>query len=674
MMIFIVSCFLMFFQASDTRMVSRLAVGICRDVEHSDGVVMRSFHVSLDGNDSWSGNETFPFRTVGRAQQAVRGLASNMTGDIIVYIHGGVYYLDSTLEFNESDGGSGGYNVIYENYNDEDVVLSGGKRITGWATDDGKVWHVHCDVQDFRQFYVNDRRVVRARGDVTFIKDSTGDGLEANDNRMESWSNIQEVEFVFKREWTLPRIRVDRVDENKIYMQQPAYYLARNKPGVGIKSPEWIENAYSLLDEPGEWYLDKSADTLYYIPRDGEYMANATTIVPVLEEIIKIDGDSSNIVNNLQFIGLSFQHGSWLRPNQYSTCHPDVQANVILMIEDHEKKYEMSPGNIVMKYAEHVSFINCSFIHLGTTALDLQEGTRYSRIIGNVFKDISGTGIQVGSIKHSFSDLDDPRYVKNIDIINNYITNCCVEYMGGCGIFTGYVRNVRIEHNTLSNLPYTGISVGWGWSSKVTVLGNNSIKYNLIYAVMTYLHDGGGIYTLSTQPGTNVSYNVIHDSGHNGLYPDERTNQTTWTFNVVYDTFNSFLDHTMYEESRWNVVKNNYLETYPKYLWVWYPDRDDDQIWGLRPGDEGFPQDILSQAGLEQQYQHLVPLNESYWHYTSENELKRVADDYTLSLGMIMIMILGCLGVYYIYRTRSRPNQQNRDDALLKGGNHEGNE
>ena len=29
----------------------------------------------------------------------------------------------------------------------------------------------------------------------------------------------------------------------------------------------YVENAYQLLDQPGQFYLDKAADYLYYIPR-----------------------------------------------------------------------------------------------------------------------------------------------------------------------------------------------------------------------------------------------------------------------------------------------------------------------------------------------------------------------------------------------------------------------
>ena len=251
-------------------------------------------------------------------------------------------------------------------------------------------------------------------------------------------------------------------------------------------------------------------------------------------------------VNHLKIQGLQFQHGTWLESNTYGTNFVDLQANVFMILEGTARSGKPTPGNIILRYTNGVWLENCTFCHLGATGIDLQRGTQNTRFIGNVVKDVSGIGIQIGETALPHVSPSDPKAVVDNWIINNYITNCSVEYRGGPGIFTGYVRNTRIEHNTISNICYTGISVGWGWSATLTVCANNTVLHNRIYGVMTYLYDGGGIYTLSTQPGTKVNYNVIHDSGWNGLYPDERTNSTQWVGNVVYRCFNTYQNHIMF--------------------------------------------------------------------------------------------------------------------------------
>ena len=78
-------------------------------------------------------------------------------------------------------------------------------------------------------------------------------------------------------------------------------------------------------------------------------------------------------------------------------------------------------------------------------------------------------------------------------------------------IHAGYPEAMRIEHNEVADAPYTGILVGWGWSLNDNVMRNNIIRYNRVYHVMNLIADGGGIYTLSKQPGTLIAENHVHD-------------------------------------------------------------------------------------------------------------------------------------------------------------------
>ena len=85
---------------------------------------------------------------------------------------------------------------------------------------------------------------------------------------------------------------------------------------------------------------------------------------------------------------------------------------------------EMAPGNIITRDAENITFANCSFTHLGTTSLDLQDGTNQTSVIGNQFIDSSGIAIQIGDVAYPMLAPTDPEVVANINVIDNYITNC----------------------------------------------------------------------------------------------------------------------------------------------------------------------------------------------------------------------------------------------------------
>ncbi len=614
----------------------------------ADGTPWQTYYVSPTGDDTANGTEANPFKTVYRAQDAVRvNTSAGLLGDVVVYFRGGTHLLNETFFLNQSDSGNNGYRVIYRNYAGEQPVLSGGKTVTGWSLYGNGIWVATCDVDDFRQLYVNGQRAVRARGNPTMIESTDGDGHILNDLSIASWNNLQDVEIAYQTVWILPRIHISSVDTDhkRIIMQYPAYGIARTHAyGVRIEDPTWIENAFELLDQPGEWYFNRTNGRLYYMPKEGENMATAEVVVPVLQTLVQVNGSRTQKVENLDFQGLSFQHATWLQPNEYGVGFVDNQANVYHRSGSEGIYFEMTPGNVICRFAQNVTFENCTFRHLGANGLDLQEGAAFSSIRGCTFIDISGSGLQVGEISHPNYTPDDNGTVRDIVVMNNYVTNCCREYMGGIGIYAALVRNVRIEHNTISNMPYTGISVGWAWEDYPTVCGNNSIKYNHIYGIMTYLQDGAGIYTLGRQPNTNVSYNVIHDSGWNGLYADQGTTNTTWSFNIVYHTWNVILDHSL-EVWTENAIINNYFDA-TTTVNGWFPDeRKPYQTWGISPGAVGFPQYIIDMAGVEAEYKHLIPANEWYWRFEPETMGNTFWADpfvfWSLIIGIVAIAVVG---------------------------------
>ena len=128
---------------------------------------------------------------------------------------------------------------------------------------------------------------------------------------------------------------------------------------------------------------------------------------------------------------------------------------------------------------------------------------------------------------------------------NNYLAQTGRDYYQSVGIMLGYTDEAVVEHNELQDMPYSGISVGWGWDNVASALRNNLVRYNRIQHVLTRMADGAGIYTLSRQPGTLIAENYVHDlvrtgvqGGFNmsGIYLDEGSSQITVRDNVLLTT------------------------------------------------------------------------------------------------------------------------------------------
>jgi len=478
-----------------------------------------------DANNGFSIDHAF--RTLIRARDVVRTVNQNMTRDIVVNLRGGIHRLNATFALSARDGGTNGHLVIYQPYNCEKPVLSGGVKITKWVLSDAakNIYKAAVDPSiDSRQLYVNGVRAIRARSTDASGWNESGDGYDCP-AEVSKWKNISGVEVVSYSVWKCHRGPIASVSGTHATMAQPYWdyvHVQMDAPAV------WVENAYELLDSEGEWYLDRSANaaTLYYKPRAGENMATAEVYLPRLQMLLNCQA-----VNNVEFRGIAFEHATWLLPNTVDgfAC---LQADARVSGPSDQISTQM-PGNISLSYCSNVILNSCLFQHLGSTALQLYRGCKNNSIYNNTFTDISGSAIAIGNLYDSFPT--ESALVKDNVADNNLILNTAEEFRGCVGILLGYTDHTVLTHNELHGLPYTGISVGWGWSNTVTAAGNNEISYNLIDSSMTLLEDGAAIYALSAQRGTTIHHNYIRNELNRGgaLYADEGSSYMHFHHNVL---------------------------------------------------------------------------------------------------------------------------------------------
>ena len=218
-------------------------------------------------------------------------------------------------------------------------------------------------------------------------------------------------------------------------MLQPHFTHVRQKEGVHVELPDYVENAFELLDEPGEWYLDRPADTVYYLPKPGEDMTKAKVVAPAVERLVELRGTLDQPVANVQFVGITFAEAGWLRPSRIGLV--DVQANFVIDPEKPMKReggftvvhneHVKSPANVVcLPPARNVRFERCTFTRLGGAGLDVEFGSQDNVVSGCHFHDVSGTAVQVGDLLRDDHHPDDPRkIVKNNAVVNCRIHDCC---------------------------------------------------------------------------------------------------------------------------------------------------------------------------------------------------------------------------------------------------------
>ncbi|MFL5307596.1 MAG: right-handed parallel beta-helix repeat-containing protein [Polyangia bacterium] len=542
----------------------------------SANLVNGSLYVSPTGDDSNPGTMAQPLRTIAKARDLVRPLLSKMTQDITIVLRGGTYPLASTLAFTGADSGQGGFYVKYIANTGERPLITGGQPITGWKVFDSanNVYATSGITSNFRQLYVNGQKAVRARspnpaagGGPNFYRysgvDKNGHAIQIPSSYVANWKNLTKVEMHLMAAWADEVLRLASVTTSgntaslKFQNPEDGIMFVRSFPLFGPLSngdgqPFYLENAYEFLDQPGEWYLDEAAATLYYKPRSGEDMTKATVVAPMLENVVKVMGADATTdpAHHIWFQGLTFAHSTYLLPSTAGFL--DLQAGQYNVGNTRgNTMYVGHPAaGVYVANAHHIQFERNMFAQMAATGLDFNYGTHDDLIEGNVFTDLGGTGISIGKyvanesteMHTAYNPADKTEICTTETVKDNYVNNVTTEIQGAVGIGAGYPRFIDIEHNEVANVNYTGISVGFGWTAAVNAMSNNKINYNNVHDITHVLADAGAIYTLSNQgPSSQEQYNYLHDFkksqwadyADHGIYMDEQTSGYTVAHNVL---------------------------------------------------------------------------------------------------------------------------------------------
>lgn len=504
--------------------------------------------------------------------------------EVTIHMAPGVYYLYEPLRLRPEDSGL--------TIKGEGAVISGGMVIRNWKRQ-GKLWVT--DVPDFngypvdfRQLWVNGRKAVRARSVSDFEQmprimtyDKKNRILWVPKKTVEKIKNAPYAEMVLHEMWCSTNLRINSLTpdgdsvavrfhdpEAKLQFEHP--WPSPMTPNTGHPSPFYLTNAKELLDEPGEWYYDIRTHKLYYMPLDIEAglmnskgMRNISATIPVLETLVEVIGSAENPVRHITIQGVEFSHTTWMRPSKKG--HVPLQAGMYL-----KEAYKLRPSidrpnnhkldnqgwlgrahaAIELRHTENINFDDCCFTHLGGSGVDYVEGCKGGTISQCTFTDIAMNGLVIGSFSPEgleahlpYSPADFREVCTKQTVEQTEFFDVSNEDWGCVAIAAGYVAEINIEHNTIHDVSYTGISLGWGWNRDLVAMKNNRVHANLIYNYAQHMYDCAGIYTLGNQPGTIISENVVrdiakpsyvHDPNHwFYLYTDEGSSNITlrdnWT-------------------------------------------------------------------------------------------------------------------------------------------------
>lgn len=547
------------------------------------GTIDKAFYVSPGGNDRADGSKSTPFQTISRAQNAVRRLIhQRIQGTVTVHILPGEYLLKDTLTFNEMDSGSRNLKIVYKGTDAfNKPVITSGRKITdwnkcelngkpGWWT---KIRDVYSGDWYFRQVFADGKRLIRAR------HPNVGDGFltlkeikEPNNWRTQQSFLINETlpfgnlaqhdaEAGFLHYWSMSRNWLRSTAENEIETEFPVgvYGAPLCMPKAG-HSRIFIEHAMVLVDEPGEWFLDRDSGKLYLMLAPGENPNRMEITAPTLKRLLVVCPKGDRPIRNLHFRNLDFAYTSWKLP---LAGYHGLQAGTYTQTYLVDNSYMLDCA-VYFENVQNGSFESCRVAHTGTNGLGVGPYSRNFKIRGNEIDDIGANGIIIGyrdevdepPRKQFENDWKEPEMAPvGIETSHNRIHRCGQIHFGAVGYFEFFCTSSVFAHNEVYDLPYTGLTIGMTWNHLPSTQRDSRVEYNHIHDVMKLMYDGGAIYTLGYQPGTVVRNNLIENVVHgHGLYTDEGSSRILFENNLVVDAGVYGYQHH-YGHS--NVLRNN---------------------------------------------------------------------------------------------------------------------
>ena len=593
--------------------------------------------ISPKGSDFNDGTRQSPKATLTSALRQAREWRrtedNRIQGGITIYMEGGTYAFHEPVFIRPEDSGTKESPTIIRSVGDEKVILSGGISIKGWKKQ-GKVWVADVPAfngrpLDFRQLWVNGKKAVRARDVEDFEKMNRICSVDEKNEILyvpavsirrliDNKGNLKAkyAEMVLHQMWCVANLRIRSVevqgDSAAIRFHQPESRIQFEHPWPhpmvttdGHNSAFYLTNARELQDVPGEWYHDIDARKVYYYPREGEKMQEAEVIVPAVETLVRVEGTVDRPVCHIRFEKITFSYTTWMRPSEkghvplqagmYLTdgyrIEPKMQRDYLNHPLDNQGWLGRPAAAVRVVAARQIDFERCRFEHLGSTGLDYEEAVQGGVVRGCLFLDIAGNGLLVGSFSpaahetHLPYDPADRREVCTQQQINNcYFTEIGNEDWGCLAIAAGYVGDVNIEHNEISEVPYSGISLGWGWTQTVNCMRNNRVHANLIHHYAKHMYDVAGIYTLGSQPKSYVTENCVHS-----IYKPGYVHDPNHWFYLYTDEGSSFI-----------TVRDNWTEG-EKYL---QNANGPGNVW--ENNGPKVDNDVRERAGLEAGYKDLL--------------------------------------------------------------------
>lgn len=309
--------------------------------------------------------------------------------------------------------------------------------------------------------------------------------------RVASWKQPEGAYFhaLHKGRWGGFHYKITGVDEDGtpilIGGQQ------NNRPSKPHEEYRMVENVFEELDSPGEWYLNKKENKLYYWPlKDTD--PNASKIeVSMLKNLIQVVGTLENPVKNVTIKGITFESSKRTFMDDYE---PLLRSDWTIY----------RGGALFFEGTEDCSVSDSEFTNLGGNVIMASKYNKGLQIKGNHIHDCGASAISfigdpsaVRSPSFNYKEFvpmaemdtvagpKNELYPRECLVENNLIHRIGRLEKQTAGVQISMAMDITVRNNSIYDVPRAGINIGDGtW-------GGHILEYNDVFNTVLETSDHG---------------------------------------------------------------------------------------------------------------------------------------------------------------------------------------
>lgn len=509
-----------------------------------------------------------PLATVGEALRRVASLRRiGARQPISIRLEPGTYTFSAPLVLDETVSG-----VTLMPDGVGEVIFSGGVPVRDWQQDtfngtpclSAEIPAVRDSGFRFTDLYVNGKRACMTRypaegylyPESVEVEDwhltSGSRWFIAEEGDLRDFRNFEDCIISYYHHWIDEHSPIESYDPEtrRVTMRYRSRFTVVGGRNTNSGLAYILENVAEMFLHPDEWYLDRPAGKVYYIPRDDSITPETIDAwAPVAEELLRVEGGAENIC--IRGITFAYTRGDYASRG-FTSVDPEAEP----CAADAQSVCNAG-GVITFQNASHCTLSWCRIRNIGHYGILIGEKTNGIRVEDTEIYDGGMGGVRLNGSRAG----GDPALACRAHTVTRCrMTKLGQRYLAGCGVLLMNASECEISHSEIADLYYTGISVGWEWGYGSSSAHHNRILCNHIHDLgRGKLSDMGGVYLLGRQSGTVVAGNWIHDVisayyGGWGLYADEGSSELTMENNLCYRVSqNCFHQHY----GAMNTVRNN---------------------------------------------------------------------------------------------------------------------